>query len=81
MFQKSPLDKLRRTDSDHQSMAGLISRRFDIGNVAHRRIRTTKAWNRHVEVATVQQVNAALILIVSRQPKQLERLCLQTEEL
>src|SRR6185503_12780021 len=73
------LDKLRRTDADHQTMTGLISRRLDIRDVAHRWIRTAKAGNRRVEIATVQQVDAALILIVSRQPEQFERISLNAD--
>src|SRR6185369_2902836 len=73
------LHKLRGTDADHQPVTRLIRRRLDIRDVAHRWIRTTETRNRRVEIASVQQMNAALILIIRRQPESFERVSLKTD--
>ena len=71
--------KPRRPDSNHQTVARLIRRRLDIRDVARRRIWTTKTRHRRVEVPTVQQMYATLVLVIRRQSKQLERVRLDTE--
>ena len=69
MFQNNPRSahKPRRSNSDHQPVARLIRGRFDIGDVAGSRVGPAETRNRRVEITTVQQMDAALILVVGRQ--------------
>src|ERR1043165_3261382 len=60
-------------------MARLIRGGFDVRDVAHRRIGPAKTGNWRVEIAPVQQVHAALVLIVRGQAKQFPRIRFQTK--
>src|SRR5262245_11241145 len=72
-------DELGGSDTHHKSMARLVRGRFDVGDVSHSRIWTSQPWNGRVEIVTMQQMNATLVLVIRRQPKQLELSSLQAD--
>src|ERR1700730_9026583 len=71
------VDEFGWANSDHQSVARRVAGGLDIRDIAHGRIRPAQARYRRIEVAAAQQMDATLILVVCREPNQVEWLCLK----